>query len=40
MTDALSQFGVVAGSGNIQGKLGPRNAVATGLALSFGRGNA
>ena len=40
VTDALSQFGVVAGSGNIQGKLGPRNAVATGLALSFGRGNA
>ena len=37
VTDALSQFGVVAGQGNIQGKLGPRNAVATGLVLSFGR---
>ncbi len=37
VTDALSQFGVVAGGGNIRGKLGPRNAVATGLVLSFGR---
>lgn len=34
VTDALSQFGVVAGRGNIRGKLGPRNAVATGLILS------
>lgn len=35
VTHALSQYGIVAGSGNIRGKMGPRNAVATGLALSF-----
>ncbi len=34
VTDALSQFGVVAGRGNIRGIEGPRNAVATGLVLS------
>lgn len=33
VTDALSQYGVVAGRGNIRGKMGPRNAVATGLVL-------
>lgn len=33
VTDALSQYGVVAGRGNIRGSLGPRNAVATGLVL-------
>lgn len=33
VTDALSQFGVVAGRGNIRGTEGPRNAVATGLVL-------
>lgn len=33
VTDALSQFGVVAGRGNIRGVMGPRNAVATGLVL-------
>jgi diol dehydratase reactivase alpha subunit len=40
VTDALSQFGVVAGRGNIRGTEGPRNAVATGLilALKEGRG--
>lgn len=37
VTDALSQYGVVAGCGNIRGKLGPRNAVATGLVLSLGK---
>lgn len=37
VTDALSQYGVVAGRGNIRGKLGPRNAVATGLVLSLGK---
>ena len=34
VTDALSQYGVVAGRGNIRGTEGPRNAVATGLVLS------
>ncbi len=40
VTDALSQYGVVAGRGNIRGTEGPRNAVATGLilALKEGRG--
>lgn len=35
VTEALSHFGVVAGKGNIRGIEGPRNAVATGLALSY-----
>ena len=35
VTDALSRYGIVAGRGNIQGCQGPRNAVATGLVLSF-----
>ncbi len=34
VTDALSQFGIVAGRGNIRGSEGPRNAVATGLVLN------
>ena len=34
VTDALSQYRVVAGRGNIRGCCGPRNAVATGLVLS------
>ena len=34
VTDALSQYGIVAGSGNIRGTEGPRNAVATGLVLA------
>lgn len=38
VTEALSHFGVVAGKGNIRGVEGPRNAVATGLALSY-KGN-
>lgn len=33
VTDALSQYGIVAGRGNIRGCEGPRNAVATGLVL-------
>ncbi|MCR1898397.1 diol dehydratase reactivase subunit alpha [Irregularibacter muris] len=33
VTDALSQYGVVAGRGNIRGTMGPRNAVATGLVI-------
>ena len=38
VTDALSQFRVVAGRGNIRGTEGPRNAVATGLVLSITEG--
>ncbi|WP_122639973.1 diol dehydratase reactivase subunit alpha [Romboutsia sp. Marseille-P6047] len=34
VTDALSQYNVVAGRANIRGTEGPRNAVATGLILS------
>lgn len=35
VTDALSQFSLVAGRGNVRGTEGPRNAVATGLILSY-----
>lgn len=35
VTDALSKFGVVAGRANIRGTEGPRNAVASGLILSY-----
>lgn len=35
VTDALAQYGVVCGRGNIRGTEGPRNAVATGLVLSY-----
>lgn len=35
VTERLSHYGVVAGRGNIRGIEGPRNAVATGLAISF-----
>lgn len=35
VTDSLSRFGIVAGRGNIRAAEGPRNAVATGLVLSF-----
>ena len=34
VTDALSQYGIVAGRGNIRGTEGPRNAVATGLIIA------
>lgn len=34
VTDALSQYDIVAGRGNIRGCEGPRNAVATGLAMA------
>lgn len=36
ITEALSRYGVVAGRGNIRRTEGPRNAVATGLVLSYG----
>jgi len=35
VTDALAQYGIVAGRGNVRGVEGPRNAVATGLVLSY-----
>lgn len=35
VTEKLSHYGVVAGRGNIRGIEGPRNAVATGLAISY-----
>lgn len=34
VTDALSKYDIVAGRGNIRGCEGPRNAVATGLAMA------
>jgi diol dehydratase reactivase alpha subunit len=39
VTDALSQYGIVAGRGNVRGEEGPRNAVATGLVLSSKKGS-
>lgn len=39
VTDALSHYGLVAGRGNIRYIEGPRNAVATGLILSYLRGH-
>jgi diol dehydratase reactivase alpha subunit len=39
VTDALSRYGIVAGRGNIRGTEGPRNAVATGLVVHYGREN-
>lgn len=38
VTDALAQYGIVCGRGNIRGTEGPRNAVATGLVLSYLQG--
>ncbi|MBV7274792.1 diol dehydratase reactivase subunit alpha [Clostridiaceae bacterium UIB06] len=35
ISDELSHYGVVCGSGNIRGTEGPRNAVATGLVISY-----
>ncbi len=35
VTNSLSKYGVVAGRANIRGTEGPRNAVATGLILSY-----
>lgn len=34
VTESLAEYGIVAGRGNIRGKEGPRNAVATGLVLA------
>ncbi|WP_027623216.1 diol dehydratase reactivase subunit alpha [Clostridium lundense] len=35
ISDELSHYGIVCGSGNIRGSEGPRNAVATGLVISY-----
>ncbi len=35
LTEALSEYRIVCGRGNIRGTEGPRNAVATGLVLSY-----
>lgn len=35
ITEALAEYKIVAGRANVRGKLGPRNAVATGLVLSY-----
>lgn len=35
LTEALSEYRIVCGRGNIRGKEGPRNAVATGLLMSY-----
>jgi diol dehydratase reactivase alpha subunit len=35
ITEALAEYKIVAGRANIRGTLGPRNAVATGLVLSY-----
>ncbi|MFV0576573.1 MAG: diol dehydratase reactivase subunit alpha [Vibrio sp.] len=37
ITDALAHFNLVAGRGNIRAQEGPRNAVATGLVLSYAK---
>ena len=37
ISDALNDYGVVTGRANVRGSEGPRNAVATGLVLSFVR---
>lgn len=35
LMEALSEYRIVCGRGNIRGQEGPRNAVATGLLLSY-----
>jgi len=35
ISDSLARYGIVCGRANIRGKKGPRNAVATGLVLSY-----
>lgn len=37
VTDALSHYNLVAGRGNVRGTEGARNAVATGLILSYAK---
>jgi hypothetical protein len=38
LMNKLAEFGTVVGTANIRGKLGPVNAVATGLVLSYSNG--
>lgn len=40
ISDALAEYGIVCGRGNIRADVGPRNAVATGLCLSYVGGGA
>lgn len=35
ISDVLLEYGVVTGRANVRGTEGPRNAVATGLVLSY-----
>jgi diol dehydratase reactivase alpha subunit len=35
ISDALAEYGIVCGRANVRGEMGPRNAVATGLVLSY-----
>lgn len=35
ISDALAEYGIVRGRANIRADVGPRNAVATGLCLSY-----
>ena len=39
LTEELSRYRIVCGRGNIRSSEGPRNAVATGLVLSYLGGN-
>lgn len=39
ISHALAEYGIVCGQGNIRGREGPRNAVATGLVLSYLKGD-
>jgi diol dehydratase reactivase alpha subunit len=35
ISDALADFGIVCGTGNVRGSEGPRNAVASGLVAAY-----
>jgi diol dehydratase reactivase alpha subunit len=35
ISEAVAEFGIVSGTGNVRGSEGPRNAVATGLVVSY-----
>lgn len=40
ISDAMAEYGIVCGRANVRGRMGPRNAVATGLVLSHVGGSA
>jgi diol dehydratase reactivase alpha subunit len=40
IADAVAEFGIVSGTGNVRGREGPRNAVATGLVASYAASHA